>query len=975
MKSKHRQNLRETIYLGWDAATLPTAASALVQKCIPRFGSADASGDHSNLLCVLPTARSVHRIGQLLDELLGKRPSPSQAPQIITVGELPERLYHSAMPPALEFEQTLAWASVMRSADPEAMTALLPNLPPADPISAWLELASTIRRLQEDLASDNLSFEQVAEKTDSESEQRRWRMLAFLAQRYREQLDQAGLIDVDLARAQAIQQNQCRCDETIVLIGTSDLSDQLQSMLQNLRGDIVTMIAAPESEQQRFDSFGRVRASAWSDHQLPLRDDQLLPAGDISDQAVAVTESLQSFGKSSSVVGITDASQLGPVEMELRGVGCETFRAVGWTVASTSIGRLFDLVATHVQSGTWQSLAALVRHARVSEKITEHLGDRTASRWLGQLDGLLANHYPRKLTGQLPEKAIQKYPLAVQVAQWVAEWLAVFQPKGKEKEQTLGRWCQVLHQWLQSTYTDPVPTADNAGFLPGFLDQPNKSCEAETATKMSRDQEYRTQLAIEAASKLLKRFASLSDRLDVNVSGGVAVEMMASRLSELRIVAPPDHQAVQIIGWLDLALEDTDSLTVVGLNHPFVPAAITADPFLPGSLRSTLRMADNQRRYARDVYAMHLMLSVRDRAHFIVGKFGADGSPTPPSRLIAAAAKPDSARRICFLLEGKRDLAPVDHGWDAQVPKTKIPIPVFAKSDSGQVMDAISVTGFKDYLTCPYRFYLRHVLKLKPVDDQRRELAANQFGDLVHGSLEAFGQSSDKNETSAAKIQASLLEHLHAYADQQYGSDVSVAVSLQITQAERRLATLAVRHARRIDQGWTIHATEASVSPSDGAKVIVPEGSMGLKGRFDRIDFHRETGQWAILDYKTHGHRPEKKHLKKIDGEMQWIDLQLPLYRMMIPFLGIDVPPKEVQLGYFNVSDKDDETKINIAEFSEELMSQAETKIHECVSGVLRQEFEPTSDRVDFDDYGMILQEGIAGKMADTLADTLGDAS
>lgn len=903
---------------------------------------------------------------------MGTERASFQTPQIITVGELPERLYHSAVPPALEFEQSLAWASVMRSADPEAMTALLPNLPPADPISAWLELASTIRRLHEDLASDNLSFQQVAEKTDSESEQRRWRMLAFLAQRYREQLDQAGLIDVDLARAQAIQQNQCHCDQTIVLIGTSDISDQLQSMLQNLRGDIVTMIAAPESAQQGFDAFGRVRASAWSDHELPLRDDQLLPAGDISDQAVAVAESLQSFGKSSSVVGVTDVSQLGPVEMELRGAGHETFRAVGWTVASTSVGRLFDLVATHVQSGTWQSLAALVRHARVSEKITEHLGDSTASRWLGQLDGLLANHYPRKLTGQLPEKAVQQYPLAVQVADWVSDWLAILQPKGKNQVQTLGRWCQVLHQWLQTTYNDTAATTDdvdNMGFLPGFLDEPAKPCETETRRQTSSDPHPRTQMAIDAASKLLKRFASLSDRLDVDVAGGVAVEMMASRLSDLRIVASPDEGAVPIVGWLDLALEDTDSLTVVGLNHPFVPAAITADPFLPGSLRSTLRISDNQRRYARDVYAMHLMLSVRNRVHFIVGKFAADGSPTPPSRLIAAAAKPDSARRICFLLEGKRELAPVDHNWDVHVAKTEIPIPVFATSDDGQVMNAISVTGFKDYLTCPYRFYLRHVLKLKPIDDQRRELAANQFGDLVHGALEAFGQSSDKDETSAAKIQASLLEHLHAYADQHYGNDVSVAVSLQITQAERRLATLAVRQAQRIDQGWTIHATEASVSPSDGAKVVVPEGSMGLKGRFDRIDFHRETGQWAILDYKTHGYRPEKKHLKKIDGETHWIDLQLPLYRMMIPFLGIDVPPKEVQLGYFNVSDKDDETKINIAEFSEDLMSLAETKIHECVSGVLRQEFEPTGERVDFDDYGMILQEGIAGKMADAVGE------
>ena len=51
-----------------------------------------------------------------------------------------------------------------------------------------------------------------------------------------------------------------------------------------------------------------------------------------------------------------------------------------------------------------------------------------------------------------------------------------------------------------------------------------------------------------------------------------------------------------------------------------------------------------------------------------------------------------------------------------------------------------------------------------------------------------------------------------------------------------------------------------------------------------------------------------------MDGVYQWIDLQLPLYRMMVPFLGIKEDPSTVELGYFNISEKDDETKINIAE-------------------------------------------------------------
>jgi ATP-dependent helicase/nuclease subunit B len=48
-------------------------------------------------------------------------------------------------------------------------------------------------------------------------------------------------------------------------------------------------------------------------------------------------------------------------------------------------------------------------------------------------------------------------------------------------------------------------------------------------------------------------------------------------------------------------------------------------------------MSDNERRLGRDIYALHLILSTRSHVRLIVGRSGVDGSPTPPSRLLAAA--------------------------------------------------------------------------------------------------------------------------------------------------------------------------------------------------------------------------------------------------------------------------------------------------------------------------------------------------
>ena len=141
------------------------------------------------------------------------------------------------------------------------------------------------------------------------------------------------------------------------------------------------------------------------------------------------------------------------------------------------------------------------------------------------------------------------------------------------------------------------------------------------------------------------------------------------------------------------------------------------------------------------------------------------------------------------------------------------------------------------------------------------------------------------------EIEDAMLSHLRTYVATHYGTNVQPAVRLQASAAAVRLRRVARVQAARIADGWEIHEAEASVN-EDVANLNVDGQPQGLRGRFDRIDRHRQTGRWAILDYKTHGHRPEKKHLEKGPaGEPRFVDLQLPLYRRMIPFLGIDADP------------------------------------------------------------------------------------
>jgi len=88
---------------------------------------------------------------------------------------------------------------------------------------------------------------------------------------------------------------------------------------------------------------------------------------------------------------------------------------------------------------------------------------------------------------------------------------------------------------------------------------------------------------------------------------------------------------------------------------------------------------------------------------------------------------------------------------------------------------------------------------------------------------------------------------------------------------------------------------------------------------------------------------------------------------LMIPFLvGHDVDPKDVTLGYFNVSEKESETKINEADFTEAEYAAADDLIVQCVRSIRAGRFEPTSEPVLYDDYSMIMQSQIAEQLFDS---------
>jgi inactivated superfamily I helicase len=76
-----------------------------------------------------------------------------------------------------------------------------------------------------------------------------------------------------------------------------------------------------------------------------------------------------------------------------------------------------------------------------------------------------------------------------------------------------------------------------------------------------------------------------------------------------------------------------------------VPGTLNSDLFLPNTLRRQLGLLDNDRRYARDAYALHVLLASRRELRLVAGRHGREGEPLVPSRLSFATDRKAAAAR------------------------------------------------------------------------------------------------------------------------------------------------------------------------------------------------------------------------------------------------------------------------------------------------------------------------------------------
>lgn len=962
---------------------LPEAAEYLRE----RFATA-RTFDLSRVIVVVPGGRAGRRLLEILVDLAEANGLMLSPPEIVTIGGLPERLYEPKLPFATTLTQRLAWAKTLRETSPDSLRQLMPRSPESPDDPAWLAWGDSLRKEHAELAADALDFSHVAELITGrvgELEVARWRTLRDIQERYLRLLDELQLWDLQTARLTAVIKGEYHTDQPVILIGVVDLNQTQRDMLDQIAHHVTVLTPAAPEWIPWFDEHGCLNAEAWNDpEKLPVQldDDQWEQVEGPVEQAEAVVRQIAAYeGKFRAdeiTVGLADESLVPQVERQMRQCGLVARWGPGKPLAETRPYRLLDVIARWLRRDGYAQWAELLRHPDVGDWLAR---SGVRADWLARLDEFYNEHLPASLHEELFAEELDSEDLdsedaAAEASLSGGEESQDVESSGAidyraeyhaETRRTLLQVVQAVRHWLrelsgETTNDQAVKSGGAARSLEAWSGPIQRAIQTiySEPLDLGKEQEAEVWQACQRIGRTLEDFEKVPDRLRPRLKVDEAIRLVIEQSAMATVAARTDPAAIELVGWLELPLDDAPAMIVTSLNDGHVPQSVNADPFLPNTIRSALRLDDNARRFARDAYALGVIRASRLDLHVIVARRDANHDPAAPSRLLFATNLETVARRALRLFDPPHaESTPASLPGAFRPTRAKssfsAPTPAELLERFGEKALAeplrLTVSDFKSYLSCPYRFLLSKVARCEAVTDEARELDGGAFGSLAHDVLGAFGASDLKHSADATKISEFLWATLTARVFAQFGARPRPAVQVQVEQLRLRLAAFAEIQARRGDEGWRIAYVEEMTTrqqvriPVDGVEFL-------LVGRMDRVDLNGTTGRYGVFDYKTsdHGDGPLKTHRLR-DGS--WVDLQLPLYRHLAKALEI---PGTVELGYVLLPK--DVTKVGfvMADWSDEDLAGADAVAWEVVRRIRRREFDPSPDFTTsrYDDYARI---------------------
>ena len=775
----------ERVFLGCRQPFLPLAVEWMAGR----------GSDWSDALVILPTAQSGRRLREALAEACG---GAILSPKITTPGAI---LRGEDAPGIAEnWEEELAWINALEAIeDWVPYKEMMPEPDRAD--DAWAaglarELAALRRELQENGHNLATAAKRLAETVECE----RWEVLATLERAMRRHLASWGLRERSRPFDQILPPVESA--PRIILAGVPDLPPVVVAALEKDPRPVTTLIAAFESEAALFSPCG-IPLACWAERELPWPEGRVFVASDPRHQAALAVNEISASGADSDAVaiGCPDPEVGEELARALRDAGWPAFHPAGpapgdplltwWRVFAewlrgADFATLAELLA-FPQSGR------LIRGARFQKSTALHrIMDQAMVRDAADLRHQL-DHNPDFAHHPDAEKAAAM----------------------RARATTLLDAAENMEKWKSGIQS--VDFAETARTLLGIIADPQSA-----TTQAMHDWLDRAEPMIRNLGKPARFWIDL-----------MLAAMPATPAT------PPDERVIDIQGWLEVFHEPGSQLVLCGLNEGRVPAKATGESWLGEPAREHLGLITADARAARDAWLFQTVITPRLGGNggvaLLCGKSSAGGDALLPSRLLLTGSGESLARHVKHLF---RSIEPPDAGL------RRLPDDWVWKPPAIALTRLPSATALGDYLACPFRFYLKHVLRMRRPEPERGEWNARDFGNIIHKTLENWGKNSAAHSASPESIAAQLIDEAERLIALQFHGRPPLAVLLQRDAMRQRLRWTARILAETHAAGWDILATEEKIE-------IPVTGGRHVFGMIDRIDRHRESGAIRIIDYKT----------------------------------------------------------------------------------------------------------------------------
>ncbi|BCU77299.1 PD-(D/E)XK nuclease family protein [Luteolibacter sp. LG18] len=894
-------------FLGWGQPFLNVLTAWLVERRESLPG----------MLVVVPTAQSGRRLREALAEAGG-----GLAPRVVTPGHFLKT--EGAAPAAVE---QLAWTEVFEGIrDWSPYEAVFPVPPGEGEERGWaLGLAGAMRSLREGLQEGALTIAMAARMLGETVETERWQALASLEGKVEKLLARWGFVSRSALLARGGQAGWEGARE-IVLAGVPDFPMAMEAVLDRCPLPVTALVGAPEEEIGAFDEFGRPRAFKTKE-ELEPKEKEPAPStiwtarvrpwpeegrGSVTLTADPRQQAAEAVRLAGSAGTPSDDLALGSADEETAGELVRAFGRAGWTLHDPSHLPPRPVMAwlrawrEFLKTPTTAAAIDLLGFAQTGRLVGGKRAQRVKALSVARDKWLAKEGADLKRALELTKRDSEKEALALTL-----ETFTVL-----EKRRGVFLW-EGFHAGLPRLLES---------FDPGH---------AETAELHA----------------WVESTAAMAGRVDRDA--GFWIDLLLANGPEA-VAVPPEDRVLDVQGWLELFHEPGSHLIVCGCNEGKVPGRASSDAWLPESVRRILKLATDHTRTTRDAYLLTAMLEARrgeGRVDLLLAKSGAGGDALLPSRLLLAAEEGELPQRVKTLF---REIEPPDAGlaWTLEDEWKWRPRVI-------RDTPRLSVTAFADYLACPFRFYLKHVVGMQSPEPERVEWNARDFGNIAHNVLENWARDEDAKEFSKTEA---IEEWVHADLDRQvrerFGPRPPLAIRIQVESLRRRLSWFSRIQACERAQGWHIEEVEK--------KFEVPIGDIVLIGRVDRIERH-DDGRRRVLDYKT-GHVDSIEsahrvaitaktvlpvHLQQVsavlhttaDGKQKrWKNLQLALYAAGL---------KDVdEVGYFKLGAIEGDVGLSVwdgfsPDDSDSALRCAEWVIGQVAAGV----FYPPAEKVPWDDY------------------------